>query len=243
MSIVELQRSQKLDINSITIKQNCSIPSTGFGSKGTNPFNNETYLSYFTVGEDHGLKKDFLLNAIKADSKNGIDNIISIKIQKIQFGYKSNKYVMQSEVLKGGTESDFNSPMKPILDKLNSIQAQLNQMSAQLNASNTCTSNSNATKSKLEAFILDIFNNDIESGKEYVKIVISNEGFDEIDVFCNLNENDLKDIGINKKRHRMKIMKKIQQYNQFNQKKKQESEYEKVGGHAMLDVQNTEGKE
>ena len=68
----------------------------------------------------------------------------------------------------------------------------------------------------MKKWILNIFDGNEEKGQEYVKMIVDEEGFDNIDVFCSMRDDDLKEIGIDKKGDRMKILHQIKRYNQMN---------------------------
>lgn len=78
----------------------------------------------------------------------------------------------------------------------------------------------NESSSELKEWILSIFDSDNnnnsndEIGSEYVKLIVDKEGFDKIDDFVELDESELKEIGIDKKGHRLKFLKKMRQYHE-----------------------------
>ena len=130
-----------------------------------------------------------------------------------------------------------------MLNALKKMQIHLNQISQRMNCNKCHCNNVHNKCDQLKQWILSLFGEKI--GKEYVKIIIHDEGFDDIDVFCDLSDNDLKEIGINKKGHRMKFVKEIREY---RDKKIQslminQNRNVKVSSGAALDAQDTEGKE
>ena len=131
-----------------------------------------------------------------------------------------------------------------MLDILKNMQIELKKISCKLNDNNNNVCNHN-NGNQLEEWILNTFNKNEDIGKQYVKIIIDDEGFDDIDVFCNSNDNDLKEMGINKKGHRMKLMQKIKEYNgkKIQSLMMNKNMSAKVAPGAALDVQETEGKE
>ena len=246
LSVEEMPKSKSMDIVSVKISQKTHV--MGVRSTGTNVHskdpNYSKFMGYFVIDDKHELKTESLLTDA------GFDVQIRINIESIQFKHKQRKN-MQNININDSNLMDFdktrNGSVDAMLERLTTMQHDLNIMSKKINDLHQRKSNNDSqviqnTKSQLEGFILDIFSNDETIGQEYVKLIIENEGFDDIDVFCKLKENDLKEIGINKKGHRMKILGGIEKYHKSKQQKQQESEYAKVGGHAMLDVEGTEGK-
>ena len=72
--------------------------------------------------------------------------------------------------------------------------------------------NNNTQLREFENWILTVFGNNGQIGKEYVELIVNKEGFDNLQEFIQLTENDLKEIGIDKKGHRLKFMTKMKQY-------------------------------
>ena len=257
--IVELPPAKSIEITSLKISRVVSIPELQILEKSTYNFDNKPYLGYFAIADSHNINKD-VFSKYNVAKRGGFDINYKISIKSITYKKIEKKHRSQLETgagmvqrhLGGNSNSDVenNNQTNRILTVVENMQIQLNQVLLHLNDiksnNNNPIFNSNNNQNKLEQWILNIFINGNEAiGKEYVKMIIENEGFDDIDVFCNLNEMDLKEIGINKKGHRMKLMQKIREYNgkKLQSLMVDKNMNAKVAPGAALDVQETEGKE
>lgn len=79
------------------------------------------------------------------------------------------------------------------------------------NISNNSDGN-NVTINKFRQWILSVFDNNDQIGNEYIELIVNKQGFDDMKDFIELSELDLKEIGINKKGHRLKLIKGMRQY-------------------------------
>ena len=216
--ISTLPPAKTVKIKSIQIQHLASIPQLNILKSHTDDFNNEKFLGQNTINSHDEINKTIFAK-YNVEKKGGFDIHITLRIKSIEFEYKKknvnamvNKTNFTSNNYNNNNSTKHEKTMNMILLKLDKIQHQLNQMHMSNQLNQNYNNNNNNSENKLEQWILNMFNGNEEIGKEYIKIIINNQGFDDIDVFCDLNENDLKEIGINKKGHRMKILQKIKEY-------------------------------
>ena len=249
-NIGNMPRAKTVDIKVLTISHMISLPELHILHKGTSDFGHDppAYMAFSTIHSGNKIKSDIFTkyNVVK---RKGFDIIAKICIEKIQFAKKAMNKITSHEtsLSKNDNYNGSGKDIGNIVNMLKEIQLELKKISAKLNDnSNIYNAYGNiSTGNELEEWILNIFSGNEEFGKKYVKIIIENEGFDDIDVFCNLNANDLKEMGIDKKGHRMKIMQKIREYTgkKIQSLMANNNINAKVAPGAALDVQETEGKE
>ena len=71
--------------------------------------------------------------------------------------------------------------------------------------------NYNLGVKEFKEWILGVFKGNSNTAEEYIGLIVNKEGFDSLDEFVKLSETDLKEIGIDKKGHRLKFMTKMKQ--------------------------------
>ena len=109
--------------------------------------------------------------------------------------------------------------LNELLDKIDRIDATVKRVASSAihnngnnNDENKNDNNNNDNSNEVERVIKSLFKNNNELCNDYIELIIKNEGFDDLSTFCQLNDNDLKEIGINKKGHRMKFLNYFQSY-------------------------------
>ena len=250
-------RANTIEFESLTIKHMVSIPALNIIHFRSDIFKTKNGDKWNTIQTHDNVSKQ-IFSKYNITKKDGFDIDAKISIQSIKFKYKTKiPSILEQENNLGvvinthgsGVAGD-DDRFQVILNKLEAIQSELKQIGKRMtNISigddNINSNNNDRLQNKLEGWILNMFNGHEDIGKEYVRIIMDDEGFDDIDVFCNLNENDLKEMGINKKGHRMKIIQKIKEYNgkKIQSLMKNKNINVKVAPGAALDAQDTEGKE
>ena len=253
-----IPRAKTVHIKSLKILHTICISELNIRRHRVDEFGNETFLSCNTITSHNRINKK-VFSRYKVAQNGGFDIDSKISIQSVTFKYKSKNINNSKNTINASSntirtaQSENNHGHEEMLNILKAMQIQFNQMSSELKKISNAIIHSGGIndiggkniKNELEEWILNIFNGNEKIGKEYVEMIIENEGFDDIDVFCNLNENDLKEIGINKKGHRMKLMQKIREYNgkKIQSLMMNKNMNVKVAPGAALDVQETEGKE
>ena len=248
--VVALPRVRSMEIKSLRMRHWVNIPQLNIVHSQTHNFDTKSGLGGATIGSPQKINKA-VFSRYNVEKNGGFDILMKVFIENVTFKLKNQNAAQFRTDKMAAISNNYNRDSKintiEILTRLEKMQNQLDQISRQLNDNGKQQNKKNSigAQNKLEQWILNIFGGNEEAGKEYVKMIIENEGFDDIDVFCNLNENDLKEIGINKKGHRMKFIQTIKEY---NGKKIQSLMMNKnmnvnVAPGAALDVQETEGKE
>ena len=157
-------------------------------------------MSYNTFRTSDNVNKD-IFSKYKVSEYGRFDIDATISIQNIGFKYKqSSNVILNGRIKTGGqfmdscesklgmdedvaTKHDHEHNtiyMQQILNKLEKMQVQLDRIE---NRGINGGSDKNNGQSKLEEWILNIFiNGNGEIGKEYVQMIVENEGFDDIDI-------------------------------------------------------------
>ena len=94
----------------------------------------------------------------------------------------------------------------------------------------------NDIKNKVNIFkrwILSAFNGNIDVGNKCIDIIVDQEGFDDIETFSLLTDNDLKEMGIDKKAYRIKLLRKIDEYKQEKDIMVGKSQLQNTEGYAL----------
>ena len=195
-----------MKITSLKITRLISIPQLHLLVKRTSDFSEREFLEWTNIDMSDRISKDIFAK-YNVEKNGGFDIYAKIWIQSIQY-----EHIIPNTFLFPNKEHIHFNLYSQMLNVLKKMQTHLNQISYNMNSNcNSANVHENNKCEKLKQWIINLFNEKI--GQEYVKIIIDDQGFDDIDVFCELTENGLKEIGINKKGHRMKIMQKIKEYN------------------------------
>ena len=170
------------------------------------------------------LKESKFINSNQAFDINCQFKVYKIEFERIKTTNR-NRSVLQSK------ENDLiltkmeklESTLQTILTKINRMEAKIDKLENKKDFVSDSKENELATApeednktNELKEWIISVFNNNSELGAHYVNIIVTKEGFEDIETFVKLSENDMKEIGIDKKGHRIKFMAKINEYNQKN---------------------------
>ena len=218
-----IPRAKVVDIKSLEITHSTWIPEIHFSQRYTNVFHRDR-LGWNGIHPSDKINNN-VFTKYNVMEHGGFDINAKIWIQNIKC---TNNVFNQRLQLCSDSYTDVNQEILNVLQNMNLV---LGQMSSSLTCNsnynnevkdntNSCNSNDQPDNdhenvaNQLSQWILNMFENNKKMGKEYVKIITNykEKHFNDIDAFCNVNENDLKEMGINKKGHRMKFLRNIRKY-------------------------------
>ena len=228
--------SDTIRVKSMTVLRRYQIPQIGLSVMNTDTFCAQRSWMWpqgsLKASQIATLRND--LNQVTFDVKVSI-SITSVEIERRlglvmnndNYNGKLANEASNEMLLKKLTqmESTMNEMMKQ-LKALNNMVANINSkddrkenISFSDAVDDVEDNNINLALNEFKKWILSVFdtttNNDNNSnnnkiGNQYVELIVNKEGFDNLDDFVQLNDDDLKEIGINKKGHRLKFLRKIQ---------------------------------
>ena len=151
-----------------------------------------------------------------------IKNITVQPLSKQEISHFGNPEKKPSIMKNNSVNDDDSHTLNTIVAQLNRIENEIGKIKHKLDNNNNINNEEkesgkeDLTKNKyltsFEQWILSIFGNKTEIGQQYIDIIVKKEGFDDIETFSTLKEKDLIEIGIDKKGHRVKFIRKMQQY-------------------------------
>ena len=154
----------------------------------TSTYSDETFLGWTTLQEEYQVTKD-IFSKYNIAKRGGFDIKIKMWIKSIQYKYDVPSMFIhhdpscEKRCLGNGYNYNYNQEMLSVLKKM---QMQLDIISTKINFSdcgcNIDKINSDGKCDQLKKWILNIFDNNKKIGEEYIKIIIDDQGFDDIDI-------------------------------------------------------------
>ena len=241
LALSSIPIANSVSIKSILVTYTTKVEAINFMSRLTSSFRDDSHLRWGCADIDNTIKmRQFKQNPDVM--KNGFDIVVSFHIKSITYvkkkGIRNNnnniniaKYNQSQNVIKN------------ILTRLDNIESQIglkgtvnnnnnnNESSTNTGDDNTnknCESKENvnenlkgikAKRSQVTGFesekvILNIFGDNTKAGKEYVDMIVVEQGYEDVEALFTLEQDELLQYGMVKKGHRLKLLSRLKQLEQ-----------------------------
>ena len=225
---------ETMRVISLTAHRRIEIPQISFEYSSENIYTSGSAWNW--------APKTLILSRLRTEAKRTFDIKVTISIEKMKIECFKPMLgtTMKNITVDKSDGNNMNADIRTILTKLVNMESKMNSICKDINVLTMKMANmekiinngkdednkqedgvndkykDNVQLRQFENWILSVFKNNGSNniGKEYVELIVDKEGFDNLSEFVQLTENDLKEIGIDKKGHRLKFLNKMKQYNQ-----------------------------